>query len=90
MLLLTTQPYCMPGAQGARCSDPSVCDPSVWEAEGHLLSLRVCGQSGLHRRTLFQRGTEVRTVCRLSIPLSLTFPNKVTLLTFHLKELIWK
>lgn len=53
-------PYSMPGAQGARHGDPSICDSSIWKAEEKHCEFVV--SLDYHSRTLFQRGTEERTV----------------------------
>lgn len=79
LLLLTCQPYCMPGAQGARYSDPS-----IWEAEEKHCEFVV--SLDYIARSCFKE-EQRRGLCNLSVPLSLTFPNKVTLLTFHLRNL---
>lgn len=79
MLLLTCQPYCMPGAQGARYSDPS-----IWEAEEKHCEFVV---SLDYIATSCFKDEQRRGLCNLSVPLSLIFLNKVTLLTFHLRNL---
>lgn len=78
-------PYCMSGGQGARYSDHSIWD-RLRKSTVNLWSVWITEQDPVSER-------DSREDCVVSVylcPLALTFPSKVTLLTFHLKELIWK